>query len=696
MELKTILSGDNLVELLEDNKSADIAQQVTERFNKDKQSRSEKQKLLEELVRLSLSVMDEKAYPWPGASNVNFPLISTASIDFSAKCSPEILRDDFIVKAKIIGSDEGKPSYTVGGEKMIGPDGMPILTEVGAKYKRGSRVCTYMNYQLTEEVENWVEDTDRLTVSLPVVGTMFRKTYSASGGKINSDLIYPDKLIVHDQTTKFEKAAITHIQELYSNEIQERIRKGFFKEFIYDVDGSDSVSSVNNVDISNAQNGNVNNEDSGLHIFLEQCCYLDLDDDGFLEPYTATVHKKTDTLVRLVPRFKQSDVKKEGNKIVEIKANNPYTVYRFIPSIDGSFYGVGLGHLLYNLNKSANSSINQLMDAGTLQNTGGGFIAKSLKIRGGSFKTRPNEYHQVDSYGSAIRDSVFQMPTPQPSQTIFALLGFLTEAGRELGSLRDSLTGETAANVQATTMMALVEQGITQFRSIFKRIRRSLKEEFKIIYNINEENLTNKIYAEVLDEPIAEVDVKSDFARKGFDIVPVADGASLTSSQRMAKASFLMQFLNDPYTNQMLLRQRIFSDFAIEDYEDLITPPPPPQPDAATILAQAELAKAENRLKEVQIKAIETSANIEKVKFDNEKTLSEIKEIETQALKNISEAFKTEREAIINTANAVRQEIERRVKDQTITSPLEYKNNNREKNNVVQETREIEEQENRQ
>ena len=89
MDIKTILSSGNLVEQLEDNQAADIAQDVLERFNKDMQSRASKQKVLEELVKLSLSIVDEKAYPWAGASNINFPLISTASIDFAAKCSPE-------------------------------------------------------------------------------------------------------------------------------------------------------------------------------------------------------------------------------------------------------------------------------------------------------------------------------------------------------------------------------------------------------------------------------------------------------------------------------------------------------------------------------------------------------------------------------------------------------------------------------
>ena len=370
-----------------------------------------------------------------------------------------------------------------------------------------------------------------------------------------------------------------------------------------------------------------------------------------------------------------SDDIKENKKIVEIKAHNPYTPYPFIPAADGSFYSIGLGHLLFNLNKSVNSSINQLTDAATLQTTGGGFIAKNLKIRGGAFKLRPNEYKMVDDFGGSIKDSIVPLPTPEPSQTLFALLGFLVQSGKELGSLRDMVNGENAANIQATTMMALVEQGITQFRSIYKRVFRSLKDEFRIIYNINSKYLTNDKYAEVLDEPVLEVDAKGDFSKKGFDIVPVADVASITNTQRMAKASFLMQFLNDPYVDQIQLRERIFSSFNIDNFEDLIITPADPGPDVATVLAQAELVKAENKLKEIQIQAIETSSSIEKTKYDNEKIVAEIEKLKSDTLKNISDAFATEREAILRTAETIRQDIESRVINQ----------NEERKNEMVQE-----------
>jgi len=679
MDLKTILNSSNIVDNLNDEQKSSISSQVIERYNNDLQSRKDKQDKLEEIVKLSLSITDDKAFPWAGASNTIYPLISTAIIDFGAKCSPEILRDDFIVKSKVIGKDDGKPAYNRAGEVMIDEEaGLPVLQGVSEKQERGDRVATYMNYQLSEELEGWQEDTDKLLVSIAATGMMFRKTYYTDK-TLESEIIYPDKLILHDKTTKFNSAPITHIIELYENQIQEKIRRGVFIDFSYSDEG-ESTAQVTSNDLSNAQDessaGNIN---SGLHIFLEQCCWLDLDGDDFLEPYVVTIHSSSNTVVRIMPRFKEQDIERKGNKIVSIKAHNPYTPYSFLPSPDGSFYGLGLGHLLFNLNKSINTSINQLTDAGTLQTTGGGFIAKSLKIRGGAFKMKPNEYKMVDSFGSSIRDSIVSLPTPEPSQTLFTLLGFLTQSGKELGSLRDVLNGENAANVQATTMMALVEQGITQFKSIYKRIYRSLKSEFKLIYSINSEHLSKEKYAEIIDEPLISVSVKNDFTKKGFDIVPIADVASVTNTQRMARASFLMQFLNDPFIDQMLLRQRILSGFNIENYEELITAPPPAQPDANTILAQAELTNKETKLKEIQIKTAETLGKMEKGQYEVEKIIAEIKEKESQALKNISDAFAKERETVLKTAESINRDIESRANK---------RNGN---NEMVQETEEVEE-----
>ena len=665
MELKKILELDNIAEDLDEQIEAELSTKVLEQFNNDKDSRSDHEDKLEKIVKLALAIADEKSFPWENASNVIYPLIATAAVEFGARCYPEVVKDGNIVKAKVFGKDDGQTMHNSAGSPMVDPNtNQPRLQNVGAKQKRGTRVASYMNWELSEDIPNWEESIDKLFHALPVIGTMFKKVYRDPSRNRNiSQLVFPDKLVINNSATSIDSAPATHVIELYNHDVLERIRRGIFVDFEFDTDvNNDSNLDSIKLDLSNAQNAgtSVSND---LHIFLEQHTWFDLDDDGFLEPYIITIHQATGTVVRMVKRFEKEDV--EYNKKKEvccIKAQNLFVPYFFLPSPDGSFYGIGLGHLLFNINQSLNTSINQLIDAGTMQNTGGGFLAKSLKVAGGGLKFRPGEYKFVDSAGGAIRDSIVTLPTPEPSQTLFALLGFLAQAGKELGSLRDVLTGEQAGNVQATTMMSLVEQGIKQFRAVYKRIHLSLKKELKMIYHLNGKYLDNEKYSEILDEPIGEVDVKGDFSKKGYDIVPVADIDNITNMQRMAKANFLMTFLNDPFVDQMRLRKEIFESFGIEDREKLITPPPEGQPDAAQILAQSEVLKQQNEAQKIQIKSVETMSNMEKYKYDIEKTVAEVQKLKTDSIKNIADAAAKEKDlqlkTITSAAEQVRKEVE--------------------------------------
>ena len=668
MELSEILTTENIAAVLcktqeGKNELAKIANQVKTQYDDDVQSLADKKELIDKVVKLAKQINEQKAHPWENASNVIFPLISAAAIEFNAKAYPEICQDGFIVKAKVYGNDEGEPMLDQVGRPMLTPDSKegdinkPIMQNVELKEKTSKRIVKYMNWQLNEEIDNWEENQDKLLMALPVVGMMFKRTFfDKNKDKIVSELIYPDKFIVNNSATSLEDSPSTLIRELYSNQVQEKIRSDIFIDFVYSETGTTIPQSDNKPAIQR-----------DLHTFLDQYCWYDLDKDGLSEPYAVTIHIATNTVVRMIKRFDKNSIKRnKKNEIRSIDAINIFTTYSFFPAVDGSFYSTGLGELLYNTNKVINSNINQLIDAGTLKNTGGGVVAKNLKIAGGNYKFKPGEYKAVDSFGQNLRDSFFPIPTPEPSQTLFALLGLLIESGKDLSSLREVITGEQAANIQATTMMALVEQGVKQFKAIYKRVYLSMKAEFKLIFDINADILNNKKYAEVLDLELSKVDVKADYNKKGFNIVPVADASNITNSQRMAKGGFLMQFLNDPYMDHMALRKRIFAAFNIEDKDKLIIEPAPQAPGVEDILAKAELDKAANRSKEVELKAMETLSKIKK-EFDNivlekEKILAEISKIKSDAIKNIADAATNEKEiqlkTIIAGEEAIRKDIE--------------------------------------
>lgn len=643
LDFQTILDTDNLAEILSEEMRASVASKVTTRYNTDLQSRSEKQKQLQDIIKYVLSQSEKRSFPFDGASNVIFPLISTACVEFAAKCYPEIFKDGNIVKAKVIGNDDGEVMKDAEGNEMRNDDGsiaildetkLPAIQNVGAKLKRGQRVATVMNYQLNEEIDNFEQDMDALFNALGALGTMFKKDYYDSNGyKICSDLVYPDKLIINDFAPSF-KAPVTHIIEKYPQDVVSSIRSGDYIDFDFDPEAQDSAAFDNSLD-ENDDKKTGDEASAGLVVFLEQHTWIDLDNDGYAEPYIAVVHKATGKLVKLGKRFHEKDVKKNKKGQIQcIEAINFFVRYIFIPSPDGSFYGIGLGHLLFNINSAVNSSINQLTDAGTLQNTGGGFISKALNMSGGMKPFRPAEWKMVDSFGGNIRDAIVPLPAPEPSQTLFVLMQFLVNAGKELGSLRDVLTGENAGNIAATTYMGMAEQGQKQFKAVFMRIYNSLRQEIKIFYNLNAEYLTQKKYAEILDIKLFESpSVKEDFSLKGYDIVPVANPENVISMQKFAKAQFLLGFVNSPYVDQFLLHRTVFETAGIENFDKFIIQPQP-QMDPAI---QVSVAQEETKRLEIQARAQIDAARLE---LEQMKLQKESIKADSEVLVNYAQAGK--------------------------------------------------------
>jgi chaperonin GroES len=648
---ETILATDNLATVLDEIQTSRVTSQVMERYNTDLQSRSQKQYQLKEIIKLVLATNEKRSFPFEGASNVIFPLIATACTEFGAKCYPEIFKDGYIVKAKVIGNDDGQIMKDPEGNEMVDENGNPAILDgtnllaienQGAKLKRGERVATVINYQLNEEMENYEPDMDALFHALPAIGTLFKKVYYHPETKSPcSELVYPDKLIINDFASCLEKTPITHIIEKYPQDVIMMIRRGDYVDFNFDPESMDSTTAQGGLDDTDDQK-NGDSAQAGLYQFLEQHCWLDLDEDHFLEPYIATIHQASGTLVSLVKRFDEIDVvRNKKGELQEIKSQNFFVKYIFLPSPDGSFYGIGLGHLLFNINSSVNSSINQLIDAGTLQNTGGGFIGKNLKMAGGMKPFRLAEWKMVDSFGGNIRDSIVPLPAPDPSQTLFTLLSYLVESGKALGSFRDVLSGEGAANMAATTYMGMAENNMKQFKSVFKRIYSSMKQEFKKIYQINGEYLDQKKYAEILDMTLMEVpNVKEDFSKGGYDIVPVADVETINSAQKYAKAQFLMSFVGSPNVDQVLNLKKIFEITGIPDIDKLVIP----APQMSNPLLEIEQLKQQGVMQklqaEQQLKIAEMTASNELLKAQISKIEAETNAVQTQSMVNLATAGK--------------------------------------------------------
>ncbi len=622
MKIEKLIASPNIAEHLDSDTLASLGDRCVREYKLDDDSRSDWKDRVDKAMELAMQVVEQKNYPWPNASNVKYPLMTVAAIQFAARAYPAIIPPGNIVHGKVLGNDGGVPELDPAtGQPVQGPDGgVRWLLPPGAKRAKAGRIARHMSWQLREEMEEWEEETDKLLHILPIVGCCFRKSYyDPSLGRNVSQLVSPKHFVVNYNAKSLELAPRgTQEIKLYPHEITERERAGLFLKREYGPPTGDETDP---------------NDDDSPHWFLEQHRRLDLDEDGYPEPYVVTVHRDTNQVVRITPRFSERDIVWKGGKVAKIEPIQYFTKYSFLPSPDGGFYDVGFGTLLNPINHAVNTSLNQMLDAGHLQTAGGGFIGGGLRIKGGPVRLRPGEYKKVDTAGGVIKDNIVDLKHDGPSPVLFQLLGLLIEAGKDISSVKDIMTGDAGpANEAATRTMARIEQGMKVFTAIYKRVYRALRSEYKKLFRLNALYVEKDTYFTLLDEP--ERVSADDYDPSSLDVVPVADPNQVSDLQKMARAEFLMQFVQDPWFNQREVRLRILEAGNFEDREELLVAEAPQDPKMLEAVDKIEVTKRraeiENALVEAQIAELETRGILNIAKAEAEEAGPQIEAYKEQ------------------------------------------------------------------
>lgn len=572
----------NIAGELEQNEIDLIASKVIESYKIDLDSRTTWDNTHKEIMEIAKLAIKKKTYAGETVASVKYPIITNSAIQFAARAYPEIIKGTEVVKPKIIGEDSE-----------------------GEKAKRGKRVCEHMSYQLLNEMPDWEDGVDQLLFTLPVVGCAFKKTYYSGVESQNiSEMVFPSDLVVHYNAISLEKASrITHVIELTSNEIVERIRTGVYLDFDIDELGQPVSADAETQD-----------EDTP-HKFLEQHRWYDLDEDGYQEPYIVTVHEATQKLVRISARYELSGiVQNDKGEIVRIIPVHYFTRFLFMPSPDGGFYGMGFGSLLHSINSSANTVLNQLLDSGTLSNRQSGFLGIGIRLgRGVSMKFKAGEWKPVQTTGDDLRKNIVPLPTHEPSSVLFQLLGLLIDTGKELSGITEVLSGKSpGSNVPAETTLALIEQGLQVYSAIHKRIHRSLYREFQKIRRLNVLHLDDMQYMNILDDP--EAVAGEDYIAADHDIIPVSDPNATTNMQRIMKAKALLE-LRGQGLNDEEINRRYLKALQIEDIDELFPKEQAPDP-ILELDIQGKQAEIEKTVAEQGKVAAETELTEEKIKTE--------------------------------------------------------------------------------
>jgi chaperonin GroES len=626
----------NIAEQLKEDELNKIGDDVVEGYETDKSSRAEWESRLEDALKLAAQVVEDKTFPWEDAANVKYPLLTTAALQFASRAYPALVPGPNLVKGRVVG-------YDPTGEKM----------------ERAIRIGKHMSYQLMEEMEDWEEDMDKLCIIIPIVGCAFKKTYFSSVKARNiSELVLAQNLVVDYYAKSLEDATrITHELYLTKRDVRERQLAGSYLDIDLELPTAPDKKPDTN-DIAGLTDSG--DEHSTPYTILESHCYLDLDDDGYSEPYIVTVCKESKKVLRISPRWDVDGIVVEDNRVVYIEPVHYFTKFSFIPNPDGGFYDIGFGTLLGPINNTIDSSINQLLDAGTLNNMPSGFLGRGIRLRGGNYKFSPGEWKFVNSTGDDLRKGIVPLPVNEPSAVVFNLLGMMVQSGERLASTVDSLVGENPGqNQKATTTVAVIEQGMKVFSGIYKRLYRSLKKEMKKLYRLNSIYLLEEDYFIILD-PMLErgANIKrKDYELKDADVIPAADPTVATEQQKLAKAQGLLELLAVGTVNPMEVTKRVLEAQEQAGVE-LLMQMPEPQPSMEEMQAQDE---SQRKWAEIQLRGLEVQAKVLESRAKSILALAQAEGVEQgQQL----ELYKTQLDAIRQEEERVQQQAQQMMQQQ--------------------------------
>jgi chaperonin GroES len=533
-------------------------------------------------VELAQQIQEEKNFPWPRAAAVKFPMLTTAALQFHARAHQELLKDERIVLAKVLGKDT-----------------------TGEKAARGRRVEDAMSMQFLYRMEDWQDDMDRMLYVLPLVGTCFKKVYwSEMLGRPTSELVLPSEMVVSYYATDWDRARKTHILYKSHNEIVEQQRILNYLDVDIGMEGEPNLS-TDEPGLMDDEFHDIVVQGDTPHEILECHCWYDLDEDGYEEPYIVTVDRTTAQVLRVVPRFRRSDVRDRADGVVMAIDSLEYIIpYKFFPSVDSNVYGTGFGQLLGPLNKAVNSLINQLMDAGTLSNLQSGFLGRGVRVsKGGRVRFRPGEWLELSSTGDDLRKGVYPLPVKEPNMVLFQLLGYLVQAGEQVSSVAEVMTGQNPGQNQPySTTATVLEQGMQVFLGIYKRIYRSLAKEYRQVYNLNFMYLSDDVYSELLEE---EAEVLVDFAPQGLDILPEADPNMANSMRKQARVQALIEAQRSGMQLNPAYIQRQFLEAIDEPNIQEVTEMEPPPPTAEELEDKRFYTELEYKYKELEIRAMQ-------------------------------------------------------------------------------------------
>jgi hypothetical protein len=532
----------NLAEYLPESVLAELASDLISDFEEDLASRKDWiQTYVDGLELLGLKI-EERSEPWEGACGVYHPLMSEALVKFQAETMQATFPAAGPVKTQIIGK------------------------ETPEKKAAAVRVQEDMNYQLTDVMNEYRPEHERMLWGLGLSGNAFKKVYFDPSLNRQVSIFVPaeDLVVPYGASDLASAQRITHVMRKTENDVRRLQVAGFWR----DIDLGEPENTLDEVEKKIAEKMGFRASMDDRHKILEICVDLDLkgyehtDEDGeetgIAIPYIVTLDKSSGEVLAIRRNWEPDDKTQQKRQ--------HFVHYGYIPGF--GFYCFGLVHLVGAFAKSGTSLIRQLVDAGTLSNLPGGFKARGMRVKGDDTPIAPGEFRDVDVPSGTIKDNLMTLPYKEPSQTLLALLNQIVEDGRRFANVADMQISDMSANSPVGTTLAILERTLKVMSAVQARVHFSMKQELKLLKVIIAD-YTPEDYDYEPTEGSRRAK-RSDY--ENVDVIPVSDPNAATMAQKIVQYQAVLQLAQSApqMYNMPLLHRQMLEVLGIKNGNKLI------------------------------------------------------------------------------------------------------------------------------
>jgi hypothetical protein len=539
---------ENLAEVFDEGVLQSMAIEYLDYIDVDKESRKQRDKQYEEgLKRTGLGKDAPGGATFDGASKVVHPVMAESCVDFAASAAKELLPPEGIVKSSIKGE----------ANKI--------------KERVADRKVNFMNWQFTEQIPEYRDEMEQLLTQLPLGGSQFLKwRYESEQRRPTCEWVAIDNILLPWASTNFYTSPrVTEVQDITEDTYLQRVEQGVYRDL--DNFNYTSDAPLNDQTRSEKANNKIEGKEEpsknidGLRRIYEITCFMRLDDDAETEgrraPYILTIDETSSKVLSLYRNWEAGDEK--------LEKLDWYVEFKFIPWRGA--YAIGLPQLIGGLSAALTGSLRALLDAAHINNSQTMLKLKGGRIGGQSDRIEPTQVIEIEGAPGVddVRKIAMPMPFNAPSNVLFQLLGWLTDAAKGVVTTAEEKIGDANSQMPVGTTQALIEQGAKVFSSIHARLHRSQAKSLSIVSRINH------WYLDEMDNQSGEEIKVRDFAANN-DVRPVSDPNIFSETQRLAQNQALLQMATSAPPGMFNLRavyQRVLEQLKIPGVNEVLPNP---------------------------------------------------------------------------------------------------------------------------